>query len=126
LPLEDTLLDDDAPYLAPYGRHVFICTGEYSDSCDPDRTAMRLSARLGQKLGDLGDYLNPQRVKVSTAPCLGVCMRGPILVVYPDGVWYHHLDEELLDRIVEEHLRQGRPVLERAFYVPDGEYPGEP
>jgi (2Fe-2S) ferredoxin len=53
-------------------------------------------------------------------------MRGPILVVYPDGVWYHHLDEELLDRIVEEHLRQGRPVLDRAFYVPGAGSDGEP
>ncbi len=119
-------MDDDPPYLAPYGRHVFICTGEYSDSCDPDHTAMRLSSRLSQRLGELGDYLNPQRVKVSTTPCLGVCLRGPILVVYPDGVWYHHVDDELLNRIVDEHLRQGRPVIDRAFYIPEGNNPEQP
>jgi len=62
-------------------------------------------------------------VKVSTSSCLGVCMGGPILAVYPDGVWYHHVDKALIDRIVEEHLRNNRPVLEWAFYEKDDAVP---
>ncbi len=112
-------MDDDAPYLAPYARHIFICSGEYSDHCDPEGKARRLEIYLSRRLGALGDYVNPQRVKVSTSPCLGVCMRGPILVVYPDGVWYHRVDEALIDRIVEEHLRQDQPVAAHAFYMPN-------
>ncbi len=112
-------MSNDAPYLAPYGRHIFLCNGALSDHCDPEQQVLRLQGYLQAKLGALGDYLNPKRVKVSTAACLGVCMNGPILVVYPDGVWYHHVDKALIDRIVEEHLRNNRPVIEWAFYVPE-------
>ena len=69
--------------------------------------------------GELGLYDNPLRVKRGITPCLGVCHSGPILVVYPDGIWYCQVDEALLDRIVEEHLRGGRPV-EEAVYHPAG------
>ena len=103
----------DMPAQAPYARHVFICTGAY---CDPAGKARHIYRRLSQKLGELGDYDNPVRVKRGITPCLGVCFGGPILVVYPEGIWYHHVDDDLLDRIVEEHLRQGKPVQEHIFH----------
>lgn len=109
-------MDDDAPYLAPYGRHLFICTGDDSDHCDPEQKARRLELYLTKRLGVLGDYMNPQRVKVSLTPCVGVCMRGPILVVYPDGIWYHRVDEALIDRIVDEHLLGMQPVADHVFH----------
>jgi (2Fe-2S) ferredoxin len=99
--------------MAPYGRHVFICTGLY---CDPSGQAKKLYARLAQKLGPLGNYNNPERVKRGTTPCLGVCAGGPILAVYPDGIWYHSVDEAVLDRIIEEHLMNDRPVEEFIFH----------
>lgn len=110
----------DAPHMAPYARHVLICTGQF---CDPGRRAEALYEQLGQLLGDLIRYDNPQRVKRGMTPCLGVCIAGPILVVYPEGIWYHHVDESLLARIVEEHLEQGIPVEEHVFHRlnPDGE-----
>lgn len=77
---------------------------------------MRLYAQLAQLLGELGDYHNPVRVKRGVAPCLGVCTGGPLLVVYPDGIWYHHVTEAVLKRIVQEHLREGRVVEEYVFH----------
>ena len=106
-------LSDSAPHMTPYARHVLICTGIY---CDPNGQAARLQRRLAEKLGELGDYMNPIRVKRGTSPCLGVCMAGPILVVYPEGIWYHHVDEEALDTIIEEHLVNDRPVEELIFH----------
>ena len=103
----------DVPEMAPYARHVFICTGPF---CDPEGKAKRLYAQLAHKLGDLGQYDNPWRVKRGITPCLGVCHSGPILVVYPDGIWYHQVDDALLDRIVAEHLRDGKPVEEAVYH----------
>jgi cob(I)alamin adenosyltransferase len=73
----------------------------------------------------LNKLRNPERVKCSLADCLGVCSGGPIMVVYPDGVWYHHLDETRLERIYEEHIVGGQPVEEYIFHrlYPSGEEP---
>src|SRR5262245_19292491 len=103
----------DAPSQAPYARHLFFCVGRY---CDPEGRAARLYQLLAHKLGELGRYDNPVRVKRGVTPCLGVCYNGPLLVVYPDGIWYHHVDETLLDRIIGEHLLHGRPVEEYVFH----------
>ncbi|HRE48109.1 MAG TPA: (2Fe-2S) ferredoxin domain-containing protein [Aggregatilineales bacterium] len=96
-----------------YSRHLFICTGTF---CDPDGKAAELYAKLPGLLGDLAHYTNPLRVKRGITPCLGVCTAGPLLVVYPEGIWYHHVDEALLKRIINEHLREGKPVQEAIFY----------
>jgi (2Fe-2S) ferredoxin len=104
---------DDVPEMAPYARHILMCTGSY---CDPEGRAVALFERLAHLLGDLGRYDNPFRVKRGTTPCLGVCMGGPIVAVYPDGIWYHHVDAALLERIVDEHLGQGKPVEDHVFH----------
>ncbi|PJF36456.1 MAG: ferredoxin [Candidatus Thermofonsia Clade 1 bacterium] len=101
------------PKMAPYARHIFICVG---DSCDSKARGRKLYKKLKDMLGDLANYESPLRVKRGETPCLGVCSGGVIAVVYPEGVWYHNLDEEKLARIVEEHLRGGKPVEEYVFH----------
>jgi len=99
--------------MAPYAHHVFICTGSY---CAPEGRADELYGLLTRLLGDLGRYDNPVRVKRGITPCLGVCVGGPLLVVYPEGIWYHKVDEAALKRIVNEHLRNGVPVEDYIFH----------
>ena len=106
------------PQMAPYARHLFFCAGRF---CDPEGRARVLYEQLPQMLGELGAYDNPQRVKRGIVECLGVCAGGPLLVVYPDGVWYHHVDAALLQRIIVEHLQGNKPVAESIFHVLDGE-----
>lgn len=101
------------PRMTPYARHVFICVGDF---CDPDDEGEILYQKLHGLLGDLATYRNPVRVKRGKTPCLGVCAGGPIVVVYPDGIWYHHVDEHVLERIVEEHLRNDQPVEDYIFH----------
>jgi len=58
----------------------------------------------------------PTRVKRGETPCLGVCTQGPIVVVYPEGVWYSRVTPTLLERIVVEHLKHGNVVDEAVFH----------
>jgi (2Fe-2S) ferredoxin len=100
-------------FLEPYTRHVLVCTGGF---CSPDRRGRALYAQLAMLLEREGLLFGPTRVKRGETPCLGVCAGGPIVVVYPEGVWYHKVTPELLERIVVEHLKEGRPVEEAVFH----------
>ena len=49
-------------------------------------------------------------VRVNTAGCLDRCALGPVLVVYPEAIWYSYVDREDIDEIIEQHLIQGKVV----------------
>jgi cob(I)alamin adenosyltransferase len=99
-----------------------ICNG---NDCAPSEAGEALAVRALTLLGDRRKLHNPERVKCATVDCLGVCQGGPIAVVYPDGIWYHHLDDTLLERIVREHLISGQPVEDAIFHrlYPAGQEP---
>jgi (2Fe-2S) ferredoxin len=99
--------------MAPYARHVLVCTGEF---CSPVRGGRALYALLARLLEREGLLFGPDRVKRGEVPCLGVCAGGPIVVVYPEGIWYAGVTSVLLERIVVEHLKQGKVVDEAVFH----------
>ena len=100
------------PRMEPYARHLLVCTGGF---CSPEHRGRELYALLPSLLERAGLLFGPDRVKRGETPCLGVCAGGPIVVVYPEGVWYANVTPALLARIVDEHLRDGR-VLEDAVF----------
>ncbi|MEM8857609.1 MAG: cob(I)yrinic acid a,c-diamide adenosyltransferase [Chloroflexota bacterium] len=111
-----------APNMRSYGRQMFICQ---HDNCASAEMVRSLQASVRPRLGDLRRLRNPERVKVTLSECLGVCSGGPVVVVYPDGIWYHHVTEEVMARIVDEHIIGGVPVEEYVFYrlYPAGQEP---
>jgi len=99
--------------MEPYARHVLVCVGGF---CSPNREGRALYATLARLLEREGLLFGPRRIKRGETPCLGVCAAGPIVVVYPEGVWYAGVTPALLERIVVEHLRDGRVVEEAVFH----------
>lgn len=90
--------------LAGARHHLFLCLGP--DCCAPAR-GEACWLHLKQRLKSLG--LPAFRSK---AGCLRVCGGGPILLVYPEGIWYGGITPERIDRVLLEHLQEGRPVEE--------------
>ena len=64
---------------------------------------------------NLQEVVHLQRTK---ADCLRLCQKGPIAVVYPDGVWYHSCTPEGIEKILEQHILQGCRVKELEIINP--------
>lgn len=104
--------DEEAPEIKPYRKHVFLCTGP---RCAPE-TSAALWMHLKARLKELGLAEGPERVHRSQAGCFAICQGGPLLVVYPEGIWYHHVTAEKLEQIIQDHLIQDHPVEELIFF----------
>ncbi len=103
---------DKKPEVQPYKKHIFICTGT---KCAPE-SSPSLYKWLKSRLKEVGLHEGDTRVQRSQSQCLGVCEGGPLAVVYPEGVWYHHLDTQKLERVIQEHLIHEKPVEEYILY----------
>jgi len=94
-----------------YRYHVFFCTNrrENGEPCCEDFGASSMRDYAKQRVKERG-LAGPGGVRINSAGCLDRCAEGPVVVIYPEAVWYTWVDREDIDEIIESHLVGGKPV----------------
>jgi len=91
--------------MKPYDHHVFVCTCPTCSKKGAESVLLAFRDKT-EKRGLLN------KVKVTRTGCLssGECKHGPLVVVYPRGVWYRFVTVSDVDEIIERHLKGGQLV----------------
>jgi (2Fe-2S) ferredoxin len=95
-----------------YRHHLFFCINDRDDgkACCQQHNSQAMRDYTKKRCKELDIAGKEGCVRVNTAGCLNRCEEGPVVVVYPEAVWYTYVDKEDLDEIIEEHLIHGRIV----------------
>jgi (2Fe-2S) ferredoxin len=96
--------------LGSYRKHVFLCAGP---KCCNEEEGQATWEYLKGRLKQLG--LADGVVFRTRVGCLRVCSQGPIALIYPEGTWYAQVTPSVCERVIQEHLLEGRVVAEHAF-----------
>ena len=100
----------------PQVYHMLFCT---SKVCDSKGEVRALFVSLVEELGELVRYEHTPSYPEPSIACLGGCLGGPVVAIYPDGDWYHHVDQVCLEQIIKRHVKDGSPTDKWFFHLLD-------
>jgi len=100
--------DGDGP--AYYRCHVFCCTNRRAPGDPRGCCADKGAAALRDYMKAAARKLRLAKIRINVSGCLDRCELGPVMVIYPEGVWYGYASEADVDEILRTHLVEGGRV----------------
>lgn len=92
-----------------FDTHVFCCVNRRAEGnptgCCASKDAERLRNYMKNKAKEVGG-----KIRINNSGCLDRCEHGPVMVIYPQGIWYKYKNKDDIDEIIESHLKNGEPV----------------
>lgn len=93
--------------------HIFVCTSCRINGTQKGFCYSKGSVNLVSRfMEEVEDRDLSGEVMVTNTGCFGICDKGPIVVVYPEGVWYGGVTEDDVEKIMEQHIEGGKVVSE--------------
>lgn len=88
--------------------HIFVCTSCRINGVQKGFCYSKDSVNiLGRFLEEIEDRDLSSDVMVTNTGCYGICDKGPIVLIYPEGIWYGNVTPDDVERIVELHIEGG-------------------
>ena len=112
------------PEIAPYyDSHVFCCVNQrvkgHPRGCCQEKGAIVLRNYMKERAKELG----LKSTRINGAHCLDRCELGPVLVIYPEGIWYSYTNKDDIDEILQSHMIDGKRVERLLLRPEDGPLP---
>ncbi len=96
-----------------YRHHVFFCCNQRQapEKCCATANAGEMQQYAKKRIKELG-LAGKGKVRINKAGCLDRCEEGPVIVFYPEEVWYTYVDRDDIDEIIDRHVIGGE-IVER-------------
>ena len=100
--------------------HLLVCNNKrppgHPRGCCQDRGSQQLWQALAEELDERGLY---DKVRITGTTCVGPCGRGPVVIVYPEGVWYGNVTKDDVKEIFDTHIEKGEVI--KRLLIPEEE-----
>lgn len=90
--------------MSVFKKHVFVCV---SGKTCPGQGSEDVLKALRKEIADLG---LKKEIRINKAGCFDQCGNGPMVVIYPEAIWYAQVKEQDCHEIVQSHLLKNKPV----------------
>lgn len=97
--------------MSHFEHHVFFCCNQRDEGemCCNNLGATEAQTYAKDRINQL-KLKGKGNIRINKSGCMGRCEEGPVIVVYPEGVWYSYVDADDVEEIIQEHLIHGRIV----------------
>ncbi len=89
--------------------HIFVCTSCRANGTQKGFCHQKDSGKVVEKfIQEIEDRNLSGDCIVTNTGCFGICSKGPVAVIYPEGVWYGGLTPDAVEEIMDEHIEGGQ------------------